>query len=121
MAFITQKWRGVWPMVLLACLMLVTFWPVLGNDFVRYDDSVYVLDNPRVLNGITWSNIVWALSTGHASYWHPLTWLSHMLDVQLFGLNPRWHHCTSLLLHTASSLLLFQLFRRITGIEWPTA
>jgi len=91
---------------------------VLRNDFIKYDDSQYISDNPRVLNGLTWANAVWAFSTGYASNWHPLTWLSHMLDVELFGLNPRGHHLTNLLFHIANTLLLLLLLNRMTERDW---
>src|ERR1043166_2049398 len=111
------KLRGIL-LVLLATITLATFWPVLRDDFIRYDDSQYITENPRVLNGLTWANIAWAFRSGYASNWHPLTWLSHMLDVQLFGLKPLGHHLTSLLLHIANALLLLLLLNRMTGAVW---
>lgn len=100
---------------LLCAVTLAAFWPVLSNEFIIYDDGQYVTENPHVLSGLNWANVCWALQSGHASNWHPLTWVSHMLDVQLFGLKPGWHHLTNLLLHTANTVLLFLLLVRLTG------
>lgn len=101
--------------LLLALLTLVAFLPVLDNDFVRFDDPLYVTGNPRVQAGITGAGLLWALVANVASNWHPLTLFSHMLDCQLYGMNPRGHHLTSLLLHVANVVLLFEVLRRMTG------
>ena len=77
-----------------------------------------MVENPAVQAGFTWKTVAWAFTTDCAANWHPLTWLSHMLDVQLFGLNPGGHHLTSLLLHTANTLLLFFLLKQMTGALW---
>jgi hypothetical protein len=100
---------------MLSLITLAAYWPVLHNDFVHFDDTDYVTENIHVLTGLTWENIAWAFSNGYASNWHPLTWLSHMLDIQLFGLNPIGHHLTSLLFHLANTLLLFAVLGRMTG------
>ena len=102
--------------LLLGAVTLAVYWPVIHHGFINYDDPKYVAENPRVLAGLTWANVGWAFQTGYASNWHPLTWLSHMLDVQLFGLNPGWHHLTSLLFHIANTLLLFLVLQRMTAI-----
>jgi tetratricopeptide (TPR) repeat protein len=107
--------------LLLVAVTMAAYWPVLDNDFISLDDHEYVTENPHVISGLSWSNADWAFRSGYASNWHPLTWLSHQLDVQLFGLKPRWHHFTSLLLHLANSLLLFSLLRRMTGAPWRSA
>ena len=91
------------------------------NGFVSYDDPRYVTDNAHVYNGITRESIIWAFTTSHASNWHPLVWLSHMLDCRLFGLNPLGHHLTSLLFHVANALLLFFVLKKMTGALWPAA
>ncbi len=83
--------------IFLTVATLVIFWQVNNYDFINYDDPVYVTENDYVQNGITMEGIRWAFTTGDAANWHPLTWISHMLDVQLFGLQPRWHHLTNLL------------------------
>ena len=106
---------------LLSAVTLASFWPVFHNDFIKFDDLDYVTTNPHVATGLTWENVGWAFRSGQAANWHPLTWLSHMLDVQLFGLRPGWHHLTSLLFHTANALLLFMVLRRMTGTEWRSA
>jgi tetratricopeptide (TPR) repeat protein len=105
----------------LALLTLWTFLPVLENDFVRYDDPLYVTKNPRVQAGLTGEGLVWALTANVASNWHPLTLLSHMLDCELFGLEPWGHHLTNLLLHAANTVLLFEVLRRMTGYAGRSA
>ncbi len=110
----------------LVCLLLAlgalgAYWGVMRNDFVNYDDSDYVTANPHVERGLTKANIVWAFTTGHASNWHPLTWLSHMLDCQLFGENPGPPHLVNVGFHVANALLVFLLLRRVTGTQWRSA
>jgi Tfp pilus assembly protein PilF len=95
-----------------ACLLLVVatlavYGQLRNHQFINYDDNVYVYDNPPVQAGLTLKGLAWAFTTNHAGYWLPLTWLSHMLDCQLFGLNPGDHHLTNLVFHMANSLLLF--------------
>ena len=99
----------------LLLLTLAAYAPVLTHDFVNCDDPIYVTENLRVQGGITWANVVWAFTTTEAEFWHPLTWLSHMLDCQCFGLRPWGHHLTNLLLHLANTLLVFFCFDRLTG------
>ena len=107
----------------LALLVAVSFGGVAGLGFIEeYDDYQYVTRNQAVLSGLTWAGLRWAFtSVGYAFNWHPLTWLSHMADVSLFGLDPRGHHLVSLALHTLNSLLLLQVLRRATGVLWPSA
>jgi protein O-mannosyl-transferase len=105
----------------LVLLTLAAYLPVLGNGFVDYDDGQYVTANPRVQAGLTADGVAWALTARVAGNWHPLTLLSHMLDCQLFGLNPRGHHLTSLLLHLANVLLLFAVLLAMTGAPWRCA
>jgi protein O-mannosyl-transferase len=100
---------------------LLVFWQVHNFTFVNYDDNDYVYENPHVLNGLTPDGIIWAFTTNHSSNWHPLTWLSLMLDCQLFGTNPGRMHLINLLLHLANTLLLFAIFRKMTGALWPSA
>ena len=87
----------------------------------HYDDPEYVTANPHVQSGLTWKGVIWAITTGAASNWHPLTWISHMLDCQLYGLNPIGHHLTNVLFHLANSILLFLLLQRLTKETWPSA
>jgi branched-subunit amino acid transport protein AzlD len=100
---------------------LAAFWPVRLNGFIEYDDQDYVTANAQVQRGLSWEGVAWAFQTGHAANWHPFTWLSHMFDVQLFGLNPAGHHLTSVLFHIANATLLFLLLRRTTGALWRSA
>ncbi len=99
----------------LALLTLAAFLPSFWNGFVNLDDSLYVTNNRVVKEGLTWEGLAWARTANVANNWHPLTMLTHMLDCQLFGLNAAGHHGTSLLLHVANVLLLFEVLRRMTG------
>lgn len=107
--------------LVLCLLTLAVYLPVLRHDFVNFDDPLYVTANPRVQAGLTWDGFVWAWQANVASNWHPVTMLSHMLDCQIFGLNPKGHHLTSLLLHLASVWALFEVLRRMTGAPWRSA
>jgi len=107
--------------LLLAMGALLVFWTVSRNDFVNYDDSDYVTANPHVQSGLKWENVRWAFTTGHASNWHPLTWLSHMLDCQLFGHRASAHHLVNLGFHIANTVLLFMILRRMSGAHWRSA
>ena len=100
---------------------LAVFWQVQNHQFVNYDDHVYVTDNSYVQAGLTLKGLSWAFTTTQASNWHPLTWLSHMLDCQLYGLKPAGHHLTSLLFHIANTLLLFLVLKRMTGAIWGSS
>ena len=106
---------------LLGVLTFLCYLPVIRHDFINVDDRYYILDNPHVITGLSWSNVAWAFSSGYASNWHPLTWISHMLDCQLFGANPAGHHLVNAVLHTANTLLLFVWLRRVTGRLWASA
>jgi protein O-mannosyl-transferase len=103
--------------LLLAAVTLAVWWPVVHCDFLNYDDPDYFTNNPHVLTGLKWGNVVWAFTTGHASNWHPLTWLSLMLDAELFGKGPAGPHFTNLLFHTANTVLVFLLLRRLTCLR----
>jgi len=110
----------------LICLFLIVvifavFWQVRTHEFLKYDDQVYVTDNSHVKAGLTLKSVIWAFTTTHAANWHPLTWLSHMLDCQLYGLKPAGHHLTSLLLHILNTLLLFLVLKRMTGALWGSS
>src|SRR5580765_4374404 len=107
--------RTVFICALLGILTWAAFWPVLRNGFVNYDDPEYVTENPHVQTGLTAANIRWALTSQHGGNWHPLTSVSHMLDVQLFGLKASWHHGINLLFHTANALLLYLLLQGLTA------
>ncbi len=110
---------------LILCLVLVAatlffYNPISRDGFVLLDDVPYILSNPPVQAGLTWSTIKWSFTTFHAGYWHPLTWLSHALDCQLFGLNPAGHHYVSLLFHAANAVLLFLVLEEATALAWPS-
>ena len=105
----------------LASLTAVVFSSVSQLGFVRFDDPDYVTQNPHVMAGITWAGIKWALTTGHVANWHPLTWLSHMMDVQLFGVSAGAHHVVNLVLHVVNTVLLFVFLQRVTGTVWRSA
>jgi len=108
------------------CLFLVfltagVYWGIHGHDFVFFDDNQYVTENHTVQAGLTKAGFIWAFTTFHAANWHPLTWLSHMADCQLFGLDAGMHHLTNLWFHIANALLLFWVFRKMTGAIWRSA
>jgi hypothetical protein len=103
------------PGLVLFVLAIALYYPVKTHPFVNYDDNIYVIDNDQVQNGLTWDTARWAFSTYAGGNWHPLTWLSHAADVQLFDLNPGRHHQTSMLLHALNAALLFWVLVRATG------
>jgi protein O-mannosyl-transferase len=94
---------------------LVLYFPALDNAFVNYDDPAYVTANARVLQGLSWNNFAWAWTATVEANWHPLTWISHMADVQMFYTNPRGHHAVSVVIHAFNVVLLFFVLRRATG------
>ena len=107
--------------LLLVAATLFVFAQVRHHDFVDYDDDLYVVENPVVQTGLNLKSVVWAFKTTSIANWHPLTWLSHLLDVQLYGLNAGRHHLTSLFIHIANTLLLFLTLRQMTGALWRSA
>ena len=107
--------------VFLLLAMAVVFGQTLCHDFVNFDDDGYVTKNPHVINGLTFDGIVWAMTARHSNNWHPLTWLSHMLDCNLYGLHAGGHHFSSVLLHAVTSVLLFLVLWRMTYDLWPSA
>jgi hypothetical protein len=100
---------------------IIAYQPVCNNRFVNYDDDKYVTNNANIKNGLTSQSLLWAFTSQDASNWHPLTWISHILDFQLFGLSPLGHHLISVLLHIINILLLFYILQKITGAVWPSA
>lgn len=112
--------RSVTICLLLTLAIVFAFWPVFHAGFINYDDNDYVFENPFIENGLTWKSVQWAFTSNHASNWHPLTWISHMLDVQLFGKGATGPHCVNLLLHTINSILLFLLLKRLTASHWKS-
>ncbi len=106
--------------VLLAAVTIAIYSPIVGNSFVVLDDQEYVTANPHVHGGLTWSTVKWAFTSTAAANWHPLTWLSHALDYQLFALNPAGHHLDSLLIHALNAALLFLLLAWTTKRVGPS-
>ncbi len=107
--------------IALALINLAVYLQVLSHDFIDFDDDLYVTKNTNVQAGLTWQGIKWAFTTNQAYNWHPLTWISHMLDCQLYGLNPAGHHLTNVIFHIANTLFLFLVFKRMTGNLWRSA
>jgi len=105
----------------LAAITLTAFRQVGNHGFVNFDDNSYIVENPNIQDGLTTRGLGWAFTTAYSANWHPLTWISHMLDIQFFGLNPHWHHLTNLLFHIANVLLLFFVLHRMTKAPWQSA
>jgi protein O-mannosyl-transferase len=116
-------WQTVVAVCLLATLTLAVFWPVTDHDFINYDDPLYVTQNPYIQAGLTWEGLAWAFGRlhGNGTYWHPLTWVSHMVDCELYGSMPWGHHLTSVLFHAANAVLVFLVFLQMTGAFWRCA
>ena len=108
-------------LVFIAVSVLAVYWQVTGFNFVNFDDPVYITTNKDIRHGLTLDGLKFASTCIYASNWHPLTWISHMLDVEMFGLNPGMHHLTNVLLHILNSILLFLVFERMTGALWRSA
>jgi tetratricopeptide (TPR) repeat protein len=115
-----QRNRSLILGLLLVVATLAFYNPVVRNPFLDYDDLSYIQKNNHVLGGLTWEDIKWSLTTTRDGNWHPLTWMSHALDCQLFGLNPAGHHYVNLLFHAASAVLLFLLLQQATGFTWAS-
>ncbi len=106
--------------IFLILSVLATYHQVSQFDFVNFDDDDYVIDNPHIRHGFTWKSVGWALTATYARNWHPVTWLSHILDIRLYGVNPGKHHLTSLMFHVANSVLLFLVLQMMSGNLWPS-
>ena len=120
-ALVSERAAVVLMCGVLALAVWLVFGQTLHHGFVNFDDNEYVYDNLAVVPGLTLHGIAWAFTHTHASNWHPLTWLSHMVDCQLYGLQPAGHHLTSVVLHAVNVILLFLVLRRMTGAFWPSA
>ncbi|MGA2178884.1 MAG: tetratricopeptide repeat protein [Verrucomicrobiota bacterium] len=118
---LNDRWLVPGVCIFLAAISFAVFGQALRHEFVNFDDDRYVYENPVVQKGLTWKGFRWALTYGQIGHWHPLTWLSHMLDCQLYGLNAGGHHLTNILLHTATAILLFLILRQMTGFLWRSA
>lgn len=118
---LNDQWAVIGGCLLLLALVWVVFGQTLRHGFVNLDDPDYVFSNPEVVRGLTIPGIIWAFTHVHASNWHPLTWISHMLDCQFYGLDAGRHHLTSILLHLTAAILLFLVLRLMTGALWRSA
>ncbi len=107
--------------LLLAFVTLLVYLPATSCQFINYDDPLYITENPVVRGGLTWAGVKWAFTGVHVSNWHPLTWLSHMADCDLFRLNPAGPHLVNILFHAVNAALLFWLVFRLTEKLWPAA
>lgn len=107
--------------LLLGSITVIAFWPATKNDFINFDDQLYLTDNPQVKSGITASSLRYAFTSGDVGNWHPVTWLSLLLDVQLYGMKPAAIHRTSVILHAVNGMLLFLLLQTMTGAMWRSA
>ena len=106
---------------LLVLAVAMVFGQTLRHPFVNYDDALYVSENHALAHGLTLKAIGWAFTTTYANFWHPLTWLSLLVDSQLYGFEPWGYHLTNVLLHGATTVLLFLILRRMTANLWPSA
>ena len=119
--FLFNRRREIIICIFLIAATLAVYWQITNHEFINYDDGLYVTENLHVKAGLTFESIEWAFTTFHAGNWHPLTWLSHMLDYELYGLNPMGHHWTSLQIHLTNTLLLFFILQYMTGAIWKSA
>jgi protein O-mannosyl-transferase len=111
-----------WLINLFLIMLIVIIYVQVGTfDFVDFDDSFYVTENSQVRNGLTLDGVIWAFTTTHEANWHPLTWLSHMVDCELYGLKPAGHHYTNIVFHVANTLFLFFILFKMTGAPWKSA
>src|SRR5882757_7721884 len=118
--FASKSKRNLILCLLLVACTLAIYNPVNQNGFVNYDDDVYVTANRHVQEGLRWTTLSWAFTTFDAANWHPLTWISHALDYQIFKLNPAGHHYGNVLLHCANVVLLFLVLFNVTKRTWPS-
>jgi len=107
--------------IILSVTTLSVYWRTGTSEFINFDDDQYVYENSYIQNGLKLESVRWAMTATYAANWHPVTWLSHMADVQLYGMNPRGHHLTNVIIHTVSSLLLLFLLYRCTGSFWQSS
>src|SRR5713226_6540689 len=116
-----SRWQFIGVSILLVAITWAVFGQTFGHQFINYDDPLYVLDNAHVRAGLTWRGIAWAFTHVHSQNWHPLTSISHMLDCQLFGVNPGAHHLVNVFFHSAAAVFLFILLQQATGSLWRSA
>ncbi len=115
-----SPYASLFACLLLALAVFAVFGQTVGFDFVCYDDEVYITKNSRLLNGLSLENVAWAFTSFDCTNWHPVTWLSHIADCQLYGLNPGKHHLTNVCIHAVTTILLYLLLRRMTGRFWSS-
>src|SRR5258708_24654294 len=110
-----SRWQFIGVSIFLVAITWAVFGQTFRHQFINYDDPLYVLDNAHVRAGLTWRGIVWAFAHVHSQNWHPLTSISHMLDCQLFGVNPGPHHLVNVFFHSVAAALLFVFLWRATA------
>ena len=115
-----NKHRELLCSLFLIAITYAVYFQTTSFEFLYYDDNLYITDNRHVRDGLTLKGINWAFTTTAISNWHPITWLSHMLDVHIWGLRPGGHHLTNILFHVFNALLLFMLFNRMTRCFWQS-
>jgi tetratricopeptide (TPR) repeat protein len=115
------RMQPVWISIALVAISVIVYQSVRGFEFVNWDDPSYITENKNVLGGLSWPSVKWALFTATTPYWHPVTWLSHLLDMSLFGLDAGAHHVINVLIHVANTLVLFALLRRMTAADGKSA
>jgi len=116
-----RKHPDIFICILVSLAVLVAYWPVRHYDLISLDDIDYITGNPYVKAGLTWNSFSWAVKDVHTGYWHPLTWVSHMLDYQLFGAKVGGHHWTNVIFHIANSILLYLFLKHVSGRVWESA
>ncbi len=117
---VRSRGKDIFALILLGLAVAAVFWPLARQGFINFDDDRYVYANEHVLRGLTAKGIGWAFASAPTAHWHPVTWMSHMLDVSLFGERPGWHHLVSLMLHAAGTALLYLWLKALTGAFWPS-
>lgn len=103
------------------CITFFLYFQIVNHDFINLDDYLYIIENPNVNSGLSWTNITWGFTEFYAGNWHPMTWISHMMDIEIYGLNPSGHHLTNLIIHITNTALLLFFLHRTTGLLWPSA
>lgn len=117
----SQVLRSIIPLALLLFVgTLILYSPARGHDFINYDDTEYVLNNPLVTAGLTWETIRWSFISRDAINWHPVTWLSHALDCELFGQDAGYHHLVNVVIHALNAIMLFLLLQKVTRAVLPS-
>ncbi len=115
------KYETIIPCLLIVFLTIALYYRVVHYGFIHYDDDIYLTENLKVQAGVTYDNIVWAFSTLHANFWHPLTWISHMIDFSIFGLSPGFHHLSNLFFHILNTVFLYVVLVAMTTKVWQSA